>query len=374
MCRRNAASQGNRGLHFLGRGAAQPPPATALEYRCQSPLMTMLSLGFMDILGLRHSGIQFFIGHRFTNHRSGGMATMFEGFGSERHDVNGITLNLVQGGEGTPVLLLHGYPQTHVMWHKIAPSLARDYAVVAPDMRGYGDSDKPHASQSHEIYCKRTMASDVVALMDALGHERWHVVGHDRGARVAHRMALDNPGRVLSFTSLDVVASQAAFDGMDAAMAFAWFHWNLMRQPYPLPETLIGNSVKTYFDFLMERWVATEGALTAEAYAEYERCFCNPASVHATCSEYRAIELDLEHDQADRGQKIACPMLVLWGSNTTKRPGWQTGKSLDMLQTWRERAVDVRGHGIDCGHFIAEEKPDELLRALTTFYADLAAD
>ena len=298
---------------------------------------------------------------------------MFDGFTHERRQVNGITLNLVHGGAGVPVLLLHGYPQSHVMWHKVAPGLAAHHAVVAPDMRGYGDSDKPPAPDSHEIYCKRTTARDLVELMDALGHSRWHVVGHDRGARVAHRMALDNPGRLLSFTSLDVVASQAAFEGMDAAMAFAWFHWNLMRQPYPLPETLIGNSAKVYFDFLMERWCATEGALTPEAYAEYERCFCNPKSVHATCAEYRAVELDLQHDEVDRGRRIDCPMLVLWGANTAKRPGWQTGKSLDMLETWRERANDVRGRGLDCGHFLAEERADEVLKALLDFYAHVGS-
>jgi haloacetate dehalogenase len=297
---------------------------------------------------------------------------MFEGFQRERRTVNEVTLNLVRHGTGPALLLLHGYPQSHVMWHKVAPRLAETYSVVAPDMRGYGDSDKPPAPDSHEVYCKRTTANDLVELMTGLGHETWHVVGHDRGARVAHRMALDHPERITSFTSLDVVASQAAFEGMDASMAFAWFHWNLMRQPYPLPETLIGNSVKAYFDFLMERWCVVDGALTPEAYAEYERCFCNDEAVHASCAEYRAVELDLEHDDADRGKKMECPMLVLWGSDTAKRPGWQTGKSLDMVQTWRDRARDVRGFGLDCGHFLAEEKPDEVLDALYEFYREIA--
>ena len=298
---------------------------------------------------------------------------MFEGFAREAYLCNGVWLNVVHGGSGPPVLLLHGYPQTHVLWHKVAPRLAERFTVVAPDMRGYGDSAKPQAKAGdHEVYCKRTTAADLVELMDGLGHAAWHVVGHDRGARVAHRMALDHGGRILSFTSLDVVASQAAFEGMDAEMGFAWFHWLLMRQPHPLPETLIGNSVKPYFDFLMERWCATDGAITPEALAEYERCFCNQEAVDGTCAEYRSVELDLEHDEADRGRKLACPMLVLWGADTAKRPGWQTGKGLDMLDTWRERCEDVRGRGFDCGHFIAEEKPDELLEALFAFYEEIA--
>ena len=200
------------------------------------------------------------------------MTTLFAGFEKRRLASSGVAINLVFGGKGNPVLLLHGYPQTHVLWHKVAPQLAEKHTVVCPDMRGYGDSDKPHtAPEDHSVYCKRTMAGDMVGVMSALGHKAWHVVGHDRGARVAHRMALDHPDRILSFTSLDVVASQAAFEGMDAALAFAWFHWNLMRQPYPLPETLIGNSARAYFDFLMERWCATPGALTPEAYAEIGR-------------------------------------------------------------------------------------------------------
>lgn len=294
---------------------------------------------------------------------------MFEGFADGRRRLGAVEINFVHAGGGDPILLLHGYPQSHVIWHKVAPSLAERFTVVAPDLRGYGDSSKPKAAPGdHEVYCKRSSANDIVALMAVLGHESWHVVGHDRGARVGHRMALDHPEKVRSFTSLDVVSSQAAFDAMDAAMAFAWFHWILMRQPHPLPETLIGNSVKTYFDFLMERWCATDGAITPEAYAAYERCFCNQEAVDATCAEYRSLELDLIHDETDRGRKLDCPMLVLWGSDTSKRPGWQTGKALDMIETWQARAHDVRGRGLDCGHFLPEERPDELVAELFAFY------
>jgi NADP-dependent 3-hydroxy acid dehydrogenase YdfG/pimeloyl-ACP methyl ester carboxylesterase len=216
------------------------------------------------------------------------MSGFFPGFTRERVRANGVELSVVHGGAGDPVLLLHGYPQMHLLWHKVAPRLAERYHVVAPDLRGYGDSEKPEAgADEHAVYCKRTMAGDLVELMRHLGHSAWHVVGHDRGARVAHRMALDHPQRVRSFTSLDVVASQAAFDAMDAQLSYAWFHWHLMRQPYPLPETLIGNSVREYFDFLMERWCATPGAIPPEVYAEYVRCFCNPETVRSTCSTTR---------------------------------------------------------------------------------------
>jgi haloacetate dehalogenase len=293
---------------------------------------------------------------------------LFEGFERTRVEVDGVGINLVRGGEGPPVLLLHGYPQSHVEWHKVAPILCGRFTVVATDLRGYGDSDKPEAAEGDlSVFCKRTTARDQVAVMAALGFNRFHVVGHDRGARVGHRMALDHPERVLSFTSLDVVASQAAFEAMDADLAYAWFHWNLMRQPAPLPETMIAGSLETYLDFLLETWCATEGAITPAARGEYLRCFSDPACIRATCLDYRAIALDLEHDGEDRGRKIACPVLVLWGANMAKRPGWQTGRSLNMLESWRERAEDVRGRALDCGHFLPEEQPEETAAEIIAF-------
>ena len=293
---------------------------------------------------------------------------MFDNFTKTRIKANGVSINLVHGGVGPPLLLLHGYPQTHVEWHKIAPKLAEHYTVVAPDLRGYGDSEKPLASEGDlSVYCKRTTAQDQVEVMAELGFESFHVVGHDRGARVGHRMALDQPKRVRTFTSLDVVPSQAAFDHMDSQLSFAWFHWHLMRQPSPLAETLIGNSAKIYLDFLFERWTAIDGSITDEAYAEYLRCFNNPDTIRATCLDYRGIELDLMHDEVDRGRKLTCPVLLLWGSNMAKRPGWQTGASLDMLTVWRERAVDVSGKPLDCGHFLPEELPEETTAELLTF-------
>tara|TARA_B100000287_G_scaffold288884_1_gene272190 strand:- start:73 stop:978 length:906 start_codon:yes stop_codon:yes gene_type:complete len=283
--------------------------------------------------------------------------------------INNININYRIFGKGSPVVLLHGYPQNSLMWHKIAPSLSNHHRLLIPDLRGYGESDKPDASnEDHTIYCKRTTANDIFELAKANNIHSFHIIGHDRGARVAHRLILDNPGVAKSFVSLDVMPSQEAFDNMDSSLAYAWFHWNLMRQPYPLPETLIGNSAEDYFDFLIEKWCATEGAIDEKIYKLYKRDFCKPETVHSTCAEYRSVALDLEHDELDRGKKIDCPMLVLWGSNTSKRPGWQTGKGLSMIEAWNKRCDKVSGEPLDCGHFIPEEKPKELIQKLITFF------
>ena len=294
---------------------------------------------------------------------------MFEGFTRTRIRTSETIINAVHHGSGDPVLLLHGYPQTHVMWHKVAPLLTASHTVVATDLRGYGDSGKPPVGDDPERYSKRRTARDQVEVMSALGHEAFHVVGHDRGARVGYRMALDAPERVLSFTTLDVAPSQAAFEAMDSSLAFAWFHWHLMRQPEPFPETLIGSNAKFYLDFLLERWTAVEGAITDEAYAEYLRCFSDPETIRASCADYRAIDVDLAHDEADRGRKLRCPVLALWGSNMAKRPGWQTGRALDMLTVWKERAESVQGRAIHCGHFLAEKRLRRLQRRYWRFSA-----
>tara|TARA_B100000686_G_C16805092_1_gene989393 strand:- start:7209 stop:8111 length:903 start_codon:yes stop_codon:yes gene_type:complete len=293
---------------------------------------------------------------------------MFNQFKKININTSGAKINLVYGGKGEPVLLLHGYPQTHVMWHKIAPALAEQFSVVIPDLRGYGDSSKPFEEGNLEIYCKRNMAKDPVEVMEKLGFSSYHVVGHDRGARVGLRLALDFPDRVLSFTPLDVVPSETAFRNMNSDLSFAWFHWHLMRQPYPLPETLIGNSAKVYLDFLFERWTAVEGAITNEAYQEYLRCFNNTETIRSTCLDYRSVEQDILHDQLDLKNKLKCPVLVLWAGNMQKRKGWQTGNVLNMIDVWKERAENVIGRSIDSGHFLPEESPDDVLIELVNFF------
>ena len=296
---------------------------------------------------------------------------MFNQFKKININTSGAKINLVYGGKGEPVLLLHGYPQTHVMWHKIAPALTEEFTVVVPDLRGYGDSSKPFEEGNLEIYCKRNMAKDQVEVMEKLGFSSSHVVGHDRGARVGLRLALDFPDRVLSFTSLDVVPSETAFRNMNSDLSFAWFHWHLMRQPYPLPETLIGNSAKAYLDFLFERWTAVEGAITNEAYQEYLRCFNNTETIRSTCLDYRSVEQDILHDQLDLKNKLECPVLVLWAGNMQKRKGWQTGNVLNMIDVWKERAVSVIGRSVDSGHFLPEEAPDDVLIELVNFFNNI---
>ena len=293
---------------------------------------------------------------------------MFDQFEKLRIKTSETEINLVQKGTGEPVLLLHGYPQTHVMWHKVAPILAEQFSVVVPDLRGYGDSDKPFEIDNLELYSKRSMAKDQVEIMEKLGFESYHVVGHDRGARVGHRLTLDNASKVRSFTSLDVVPSETAFKNMNSDLSFAWFHWHLMRQPYPLPETLIGNSAKTYLDFLFETWTAEENAITPEAYKEYLRCFNNQDTIRSTCLDYRSVETDIKHDQVDFDRKLQCPVLVLWAGNMKKRPGWQTGNKLNMIEVWKEKAEEVQGEVIDCGHFLPEEAPQKVASNLIEFF------
>jgi len=294
---------------------------------------------------------------------------MFEGFESRRIEGEGCEINVRIGGSGDPVLMLHGYPQTHVEWHKVAPVIAEHYTVVCPDLRGYGDSDKPPSSDDDlSTYCKRTTANDQIAVMRRLGFDRFHLVGHDRGVRVGLRMALDHPKAVRSFVNLDVVPSLDAFEAMDASLAFSWFHWHLMRQPAPFPETLIGANPKHYLDFLLDSWTSIDGALTREAYEEYLRCFSDPDTIRASCADYRGVVLDMAHDAEDRGKKLACPVLVLWGGEMPKRPGWQTGGSLDMMTVWRKRADQVTGKSMHCGHFIPEERPEELVAELLDFF------
>jgi haloacetate dehalogenase len=287
---------------------------------------------------------------------------VLEGFEQLRIPASGTEINLRKAGQGPPLLLLHGYPQTHVMWHKIAPRLAERFTVVLPDLRGYGDSAKPPGGATHEAYAKRALAQDQVEVMAALGFERFAVVGHDRGARVVHRMALDHPGRVTKAALLDIAPTLTMYEGTDRVLATAYYHWFFLIQPYDLPERLIGGDPDYYLEKKIGAWSKTEGCFTPEAVAEYQRCFRDPATIHATCEDYRAAAgIDLEHDRADLERRIACPLLVLWGAKGVIE------RCYDVLAVWRERAETVSGKALPCGHFLPEEAPEETLAELLTF-------
>ena len=290
---------------------------------------------------------------------------MFEGFEQQRIETNETTINLVKGGHGPPLLLLHGYPQTHVMWHKIAPRLAEDFTVVAPDLRGYGDSGKPTSDPEHLNYSKRSMAQDQVEVMQRLGFESFMLVGHDRGARVSHRLAKDHPQRVQKLAVLDIIPTHRMFQIVDKAMATNTYHWFFLIQPYDYPERLIGAAAEYFIRYRFEREKDAAEIFPPEAVAEYVRCFCDPATIHGTCEDYRAgASIDLVHDEADFDQKINCPLLALWSAT-----GY-VGRTQDVLGVWRDYATDVRGHSLPSGHYLAEQVPDETYAALKSFLLD----
>jgi haloacetate dehalogenase len=269
------------------------------------------------------------------------------------------------GGDGPPVLLLHGYPQTHAMWHLVAPALASSHTVVVTDLRGYGDSSKPPGDADHERYGKRAMAADQVAVMRALGFEDYAVVGHDRGARVAHRMCLDSPSSVSRAAFLDIVPTRHMFGTADYAFGMTYYHWFFLAQPYDLPERLIGADPEYYLLRKTRQWSGTGFRFAPEALAEYLRCFADPATVHASCEDYRAAAtIDLVHDDAsyDAGERISCPVLALWGSR-----GF-IARQYEPLEVWRSYASGpVSGCPVTSGHFLAEEAPEETLAALSGF-------
>jgi haloacetate dehalogenase len=284
---------------------------------------------------------------------------MFAGFATADIDTGEAVIHVRHAGSGPPVLLLHGYPQTHVMWHLVAPRLARDFTVVAADLRGYGASSKPDAAAAdHEPYSKRAMARDQVAVMAALGFERFAVAGHDRGARCAYRLALDHPERVERLAVLDVIPTADMYRRTNMQMALGAWHWFFLAQPFDLPERLLAADPEGFY-------FATRRALFApEALAEYERCLRDPRVIHAICEDYRAgATLDFAHDKADRGRRrIECPVLVLWG---------ETGPLArqEPLATGAAWATDVRGAALPCGHHLPEEAPDETYAALHAFLA-----
>ena len=287
---------------------------------------------------------------------------MFEGFERQNIQTSDTTINLVKGGAGPPLLLLHGYPQTHVMWHKIAPLLAQDFTVVVPDLRGYGDSGKPHGDPEHLNYSKRAMAQDQVEVMQELGFDSFMLVGHDRGARVSHRLTKDHPQRVKRLAVLDIIPTHRMFQIVDKEMATNTYHWFFLIQPYDYPERVIGADADYFIRYRFQRVDDSDSAFPPEAVAEYVRCFRDPETIHATCEDYRAgASIDLVHDEADFDQKVSCPVLALWSET-----GY-VGRTQDVLQVWREYATDVRGHSLPCGHYLAEESPDDTYAALKTF-------
>lgn len=289
---------------------------------------------------------------------------MLEGFTGARVDVGDAQIAAVHGGSGPPVLLLHGYPQTRAMWHVAAPALAQEHTVVAPDLRGYGDSSCPPSGDDHAGYSFRAMAADQVKVMHQLGHERFAVVGHDRGARVAHRMALDHRDAVTRLAVLDIVPTLHVYDTVDRALATAYYHWFLYLQPFPVPENLIAGDPIGYLHSLLGGWGS--GGLDAfapAALAEYERCFADPRTRHAMLEDYRAAaSIDLEHDRADLAAPVTVPLLALWGAR-----GVVGRRPVDPATVWRERATDVRGATVDAGHFLVEERPVETLAILRRF-------
>jgi haloacetate dehalogenase len=291
---------------------------------------------------------------------------VLETFEDQDVDVAGTRIHAAVAGDGPPVLLLHGYPQTHVMWHRVAPGLTDRHTVVLADLRGYGDSSRPASKADHASYSKRAMAEDQVALMRALGFDSFAVVGHDRGARVAHRLCLDRPEAVTRVALLDIVPTRHVFAHVDRALAQAYYHWFFLAQEPDLPERLIGADPGYFLRRKLAQWSAGSGteAFDPEAVEEYVRCFADPEVVRASCEDYRAgASIDLEHDEADAaaGRRVECPALVLWGGE-----GF-VGRTYDVLEVWRGYAADVRGQALPGGHFLAEEAPGDTLAALREF-------
>jgi haloacetate dehalogenase len=285
---------------------------------------------------------------------------MFTGFATQRIDVDGVGIQVCHGGIGPPVLLLHGYPQTHVMWHRVAPRMAERFHVVCPDLRGYGDSDKPSGGADHVGYAKRTMAREQLQVMRALGYQRFAVAGHDRGARVALRMALDAPEVVSALALADIVPTDTIYDTLDRDHALAVWRYAFLTQPSDLPERMIAADPRWYLRRTLDEWCATPGALTEAAVSEYLRCF-DTASIHATCEDYRAgASVDLEHDAAG-SRTVRCPVLVLFSA-------LGLGRQYDVEAIWRRRAADVRLRDLDCGHFLAEERPHDVAAELIEFF------
>jgi haloacetate dehalogenase len=293
----------------------------------------------------------------------------FHGFETADVTVGDVRLHLRTGGraDAPPLLLVHGFPQSHVLWQRVAQQLAPHFRLVLPDLRGYGRSDKPPGTADHGNYSKRTMAADLVALMRQLGHTRFGLVGHDRGGRVAHRLALDHADAVHKLCVIDIAPTLDMYDATDMRFARAYYHWFHLIQPHPLPETMIGGCAQAYLHAKLGGWGAGgTDYIEPEALAEYERNFCTPEAIHAACEDYRASAgIDLEHDRSSRaaGQKIACDLLVLWGARGVVH------QLFDPMALWRAQcSATVTGQALPAGHFIPEEVPDATAAALRAFF------
>jgi len=286
-------------------------------------------------------------------------------FKASRIDANGVKIAVRTAGDGPPLLLLHGYPQTGYMWHKVAPRLAQNHHVVIADLRGYGDSEKPPTDADHAAYSKRAMAADMIAVMQAFGYAKFDVAGHDRGGRVAHRLARDYPDAIRRLAVLDIAPTLMMYDTTDREFATKYYHWFFLIQPAPLPEKMIGHDPKFYLEQKLRQWGKNREAITKTAFDDYLRCFSNPATIHASCEDYRAAAgIDLVHDAADNGTKLTMPVLALWGTDG------MVGNKYDVVSSWQSVATDVRGHGVPGGHYLAEESPEETFAALSAFFAE----
>jgi haloacetate dehalogenase len=292
---------------------------------------------------------------------------VFDGFQPKDFDLeSGTRIHGVIGGSGPPLLLLHGYPQTHAIWHKIAPRLAQRYTVVATDLRGYGNSSKPEGLPDHSNYSKRTMARDQLEVMRQLGFERFLLCGHDRGARVSHRLALDYPEAIEKIVVLDIAPTLAMYEQTTMEFAQAYYHWFFLIQPAPFPETLIGADPTYYLRKKLGSGSAKLAPFTPEAFESYLSAF-TPETIHATCEDYRAAaSIDLEHDRADRAanKKLEMPLLALWGQHGVIE------RCFDPLNDWKAVASDVRGRHLPGGHYLAEELPELVLQHLETFFSE----
>ncbi|HEX4985580.1 MAG TPA: alpha/beta hydrolase [Burkholderiales bacterium] len=288
---------------------------------------------------------------------------MFEGFDRRRIAAGDVTINCVTGGDGPPLLLLHGYPQNLAMWAKTAPILAQKYTVVCADLRGYGDSSKPKCAPDNSNYTFRAMARDQVAVMKQLGFPRFHAVGHDRGGRTAHRMALDHPDAVASLAVLDIAPTWAMFTGVTRRIAGTYWHWYFLSQPHPFPEHMIGLDPDFFYETCLVGWGATKVEdFDAQMLEDYRRCWRDPAMIHGSCSDYRAAAtMDMEHDGADIDRKVGCPTLVLYGANGSM------AKNFDLAAEWRKRCADVQAQSLPGGHFFIDQFPEDTASALSRF-------